>query len=259
MGLFFDSTGTEILNTGDFDLETEAGFRLGVWACDPCGIDWNLEYFSVQNYQSTIARTDAVGLTNVFFGFTDAAVTTLTAEYESNLDSLEFTVRTRQWRRIAPLVGIRFIQVDEEFNSLTDVDLPSGSFSATDNELYGLQFGFQGLIYEHHWWRLETTLKAGPYYNDIDVEATITPSGGAAESRMIHHNALSFAGDARIGLVCQLGPRMNFRIGYQAFWLEGIALGPNQNNDVSFTTNINAIDLSGVLYQGGHLGFDMTW
>jgi hypothetical protein len=215
--------------------------------------------FSVQNFQTSVNRSDAVGVTDEFFGFANGPFPSLTAEYESNLDSIEFTVRTRQWRRVAPLLGIRFIQVDEHFNSLQDVTARTGSFSQSDNELYGLQFGFQGLIYEGSCWRLETTLKAGPYYNDIDVQATVTPPAGTATTKTLDQCTTAFAGDARVGLICQLGPRANFRIGYQALWIDGIALGPNQNNNISFTTNLQSADLSGILYQGGDLGFEVTW
>jgi hypothetical protein len=257
--LFFDSTTAEVFNTGDLELSMEAGVRMGFYLCDPCGIDWNLDMFSVQDFQAVATRSDAGGMSDSFFGFTNGPFPSLTAEYESNLDSIEFNLRTRQWRRIAPIVGIRFVQVDERFNSLQDPVARTGSFSQADNELYGLQFGAQGLLCQGSCWRLESTVKAGPYYNDVDLIASVTPPAAATDSRKIDRSTTSLVGDLQVTLVCQLGPRANFWIGYRALWIDGIALGPNQTNNFSFTTNVQTVDLSGVLYQGGDIGVEFSW
>src|SRR5690606_27340705 len=98
-----------------------------------CGVDWNIEYFNVSNFADTIAREDAATMQAVFFGANFAAApTTITAEYGSDLGSLELQLRIRQCHRFAPLFGIRFLQVDEEFNVLDDTTNRTGFFSTTD-------------------------------------------------------------------------------------------------------------------------------
>jgi hypothetical protein len=258
--LIYDATlTTELANTSEFNMEIEAGFRLGFWLTHPSGLDWNVDYFNVGNFEDTVSREDAATVNAFFFGgsFTTPP-TSLTAEYGSTLDSLEFGLRARQWPRIAPLVAIRFLQVEEEFNYLSDVTNRTGFFSTTDNELYGIQFGFQGLIYQWCYTRLETTLKAGAYYNDIDVDATVNV-GGVDTTFSSSTDWAAFSGEARVTLVCQLGPKMNFRIGYHALWLDGIALAPNQNTERSFTPPTQVTDISDVLYNGGEIGFELTW
>lgn len=257
--LFFDSTSAAMLNTADFNLETEAGVRVGFLLASPCGNDWTGEYFGIHTFQDSITRTDAAGITDVFFGQTGAALASLTAEYESNLDSLDFTIRSRQARRLALLAGVRYVQVDEVFNSIHDPATRVGWFSHSDNDLFGFQFGCQGLIFEAGRWRLETTAKAGPYFNDIDVHVRVNPPGQDFVSKHVSHGHTAFVGDLRLGVVCQLGPRLNFRIGYQGLWIEGMALAPNQNNNISFATNLESVDLGGVIYQGGYIGFDLSW
>lgn len=256
--LLLDSTATEVLSTGDLNLSTEAGYRIGFWISHPSGIDWNVDYFNVGNFVASETITDAAGTTTNFMGVA-STVPTQTGQYESLLQSLECTLRVRQWRRMAPLVGARFIQIDEHFNIIQDAATRQGLFSECDNQLYGMQFGFQGLICEHHWWRLETALKVGPFYNNVALDATSNPVGGTQTRRHVGLGTTALVGDARVGLVCQLGPRVNFRIGYQAVWIDGVALGPNQNNNISFTTNVDSVDLSGVLYQGGDIGFEVSW
>jgi hypothetical protein len=259
-GIIYDPTlTTELANASDFNLETEAGFRLGFWLTHPCGLDWNLEYFNVGNFEDTFARGDVGTVNAIFFGGSFAtAPTSITAEYGSDLDSLELTVRARQWRRLAPIVGFRFLQVEEEFNLLSDVSTRTGLFSTTDNELYGVQFGFQGLLYEWSRARLETTIKAGTYYNDIDIDANV--SVGTAATNFTHGtNWSAFSGDARVTYVYQIGPRATFRVGYQVLWLEGIALAVNQNTDRGFAPQIQTVDISDALYQGGEIGFEISW
>ena len=271
-GLIYDSTlTTEVANTAEFDLETEAGFRLGVWLTNPSGVDWNIEYFDVGNFSDTIFRENPAGLNAFFFGnsfptFPNVTPpTSITAEYESTLDSLEFVVRARQWPRIAPQAGFRFMQVSEHFNLLSDPVRQTGMFSNTDNDLYGFEFGFQGLIWEWCHSRLETTVRAGTYYNDIDVdyyEVIYDAATDQTTSQPITNfdtSRTAFSGDFRLTWVYQLGPRCNFRIGYQALWLDGIALAVNQNTTRQFQPPIQVIDVSHVLYQGGEIGFELSW
>lgn len=271
-GMIYDSTlTTEVANTSDFDLETEAGFRVGVWLTNPSGIDWNIEYFDVGNFTDTVVRENPAGLNAIFFGNTFpippnvAAPTSITAEYESTLDSLEFVVRSRQWRRIAPQAGFRFMQVSEHFNLLDDALRRTGMLSNTDNDLYGFEFGLQGLIWEWCHSRLEGTVRGGTYYNDIDVdyyEVTYDQVAAQTTSQLITNfdtSRTAFSGDFRLNWIYQLGPRANFRVGYQALWLDGIALAVNQNTTRQFRPPIQSADVSYVFYQGGEIGFELSW
>ena len=271
-GLIYDSTlTTEVANTSQFDFETEAGFRAGVWLTNPSGVDWNIEYFDVGNFSDSIVRENPAGLNAFFFGNSFpippnvAPPTSITAEYESTLDSLEFVVRVRQWRRIAPQMGFRFMQVSENFNLLNDALLRTGMLSNTDNDLYGFEFGFQGLVWEWCRSRLETTVRAGTYYNDIDVdyyEVVYDATTAQTTSQLItsfDRSWTTFSGDFRLTWVYQLGPRANFRVGYQGLWLDGIALAVNQNTTRQFRPPIQTIDISHVVYHGGEIGFELSW
>lgn len=254
-GLFFDNTGAVIASTSDLDFDTEAGLRFGLLLASPCGNDWMFEYFGITAFNDSITATDPLGTTGVYFGQALGPVTSLSAHYQSKLNSLEFSVRSRQMRRLAPIAGIRVLRLDESF----DITTGAGQFSDAENDLFGFQFGFQGLLYDWGRWRLETTAKAGPYVNDIDVNVRPNSTNPAIVNKHVDHWHSAFVGDLRLGVSCRLGPRTNFRVGYQAMWLEGVALAPNQNGDISYATNRETVDLSGVIYQGGYLGLDLSW
>lgn len=258
MDLYFNNANVAILNTADFNLDLEGGVRFGILLPGPTGNDWIGEYFGINSFQDSITRTDVAGVTDLFFGRAGGPFNSLTAVYDSKLDSLEFTIRSRQTPRLAPLAGIRYVRVDEEFSSLQDPVTRLGWLSNTDNDMYGFQFGCQALLLDAGYWRLETTAKAGPYLNDIDVDVR-NNDGGALISRHADFWQTAFVGDLRIGFVCCLGARMNFRCGYQGLWIEGLAVAPNQNNNLSFATGLESVDVSGVAYQGGYLGLDLSW
>jgi hypothetical protein len=258
--LYFDSNNALVFSTSDFNLDPEAGIRPGIILSEPCGNDLIFEYFGIHSFEDLATIQDPAGVTAVFFDSVGAPVPTLVAQYKSNLDSIDLAIRTRQTRRIAPLVGIRWVQLDEEFNSIQDLSTNQGWFSSCDNDLFGFQFGFQGLLFEWGCIRFETTAKGGPYFNDIDVNTSVTPANQAvADTRNVSHWHTAFVGDLRVALVWRLGRRMNLRLGYDALMLSGIALGPNQNNNISYATNLRTVDLSDVIYQGGHIGFDLSW
>ncbi|HJN11519.1 MAG TPA: hypothetical protein QF564_22750 [Pirellulaceae bacterium] len=59
--------------------------------------------------------------------------------------------------------------------------------------------------------------------------------------------------------VYEFTPYMSFRIGYQGLWMEGTALLFDQYDNFLYTTGNGSVDLSNVNFQGGYVGFDVTW
>jgi hypothetical protein len=257
--VIFGPTLAPLVNTTNLSLDTEAGIRLGVLLPGPSGNDWMFDYFGINAFQDSITVTDPIGLISAFYDV-NAVANFMRLEYESKLDSIEFSIRSRQTRRLAPIAGIRYVGVHEMLNNMeTTVGQRVGQYSTADNDLFGFQFGCQGLLFEVGRWRLETIVKAGPYLNDVDVDVRGGTLAGSEITRHVDHWHTAFVGDVRLGLVCRLGPRVNFRIGYQGLWVEGVALSPNQLDNISFATGRESVDLSGVIYQGGYIGFDLSW
>ena len=149
---YIDDPGTMALdldnpvgNARQLDLPTKLGVRFDMIMPSDCGCDLNLNVLAVHD-----ARVELTAeVTNVFYSFYSGALETLegsyTARYESDLGSIELNVRTRQGRRLAPLAGFRVLELEETFN----IDSPTGSVSSkSDNELFGSQFGVQGLLFD---------------------------------------------------------------------------------------------------------------
>ena len=94
--------------------------------------------------------------------------------------------------------------------------------------------------------------------DDIDVDVR-NNDGGALNSRHADFWNTAFVGDLRVGMVWRWGALMNFRLGYQAMLIDGLAIAPNQNNNLSFATGSQSVDVGSVVYQGGYIGFDLSW
>ena len=125
-----------------------------------------------------------------------------------------------------------------------------------DNELYGFQLGFEGVIVRQGRWSLESTVKAGVFYNDLDV------SGNSANINFSKRfDQTAFIGEANLFMRYYITPRMSFKAGYQGLWIDGIALMPDQFDDfdIGLTPVQGRADLTTVGYHGGLLGFELTW
>jgi hypothetical protein len=151
------------------------------------------------------------------------------------------------------MAGFRVLELEEEFN-IWNNDTGAVFDSVADNELYGFQVGAQALIWRWNRLRLESMFKTGVYYNNLGV--TATSSNVQLVSTTSH---ISFAGELNLVLIYQFAPRMAIRAGYQGMWLGGVALAPDQSDDSVIATGLYSYDAGKVSYQGGLLGFELTW
>ena len=152
-----------------------------------------------------------------------------------------------------PIVGFRVFDLREEFN-IWETGTNAGFFSDTDNEMYGLQIGGQGLLFQGPRFRLETTAKAGVFYDDVSLFAV-----DATRQLKTNFTRTAFAGELQLTLSYQVGPRMLLRTGYQALWLSGVGKAPDQSVDSSISAGRAVLATGDIIYQGGFLGLEITW
>lgn len=199
-------------------------------------------------------------------------------QFSSKFDSAELNLRRRlrmPQRRNARgeasvLVGLRYARVDERFRYLSASELPAvlGTLNdvdvATQNDLFGVQIGFLGQILVHNRAWIDADLKGGIFsnrasqdtiYTNTDNNATVTQvAGSALDTRT------SFIGDISVVYNYQFAPSWTFRVGYNAIWVTGLALGSeNFESDINILTlGPAALDHGGsVVYHGPNIG--LTW
>jgi len=168
-------------------------------------------------------------------------------ELKDDLGRYHPRCQTFEW-----LVGFRYLNLNERLRIYGERDQigqdgifreETGVYNIrTNNNLYGAQVGAR----MRHWgerWGWEATGKAGIFGNDaqqeqyvIDYEQfAVRPLTSASTDRA------AFVGELNLTGIYRLNENWNLRAGYNAMWISGVALAPNQ------------LDFSGELPAGNQL------
>ena len=245
--------GAIVLNSSGLPLSAGSGFRFKWTSDSDCGTDLQFIYLGSHDLQTsaTVTGTDLRGL--LFGSSASTGGPSLTTNYESLLDSGEINLRTRQWRNIAPIAGLRVLQVED---SILHTSAAGVGSAMCDNELYGFQLGFEGVVFQQGRWSVEGIMKAGVFYNNLDV---MMNTANIDFTRHFHQT--SFIGEASLFMRYRLAQCLSFYAGYQGLWLDGVALIPDQFDNFSPGPSPvqGRADLTTVEYHGGLIGFEATW
>ena len=255
-------TGNPLLNTTDLGFPVTAGFRFNLVLPGSNGCDLVFNYLGARFDNS---RVHPVATANYdFFEFPALAPTSGTdfqTSYVSTLTSVELNARIRHWERFAPLCGLRFVGLSDEFDRLSGDGSAESLTSKTDNQLWGFQVGGEGLLVDGGSVRLQSTVKGGVFSNSLQLDtggseitiAAFDPTASFAAQRV------AFFGEVNVELAFQVCPRWAIRVGYTAMALDGVALAPNQHDDFNLQAGIGTFDYGTVIYHGSYIGFEGTW
>lgn len=255
-------TGNPLLNTADLDFPVTAGFRfnLVIPGCDGCDIVFN---YLGSRFDSS--RTNDVATASYdFFEFPALAPSSGTqfeTSYVSTLTSIELNTRVREWERFAPLSGLRYIRLYDEFDRVSGDGSTDLATSTTDNLLFGFQVGGEALLLNAGSVRLQSTFKGGVFYNNTNLSTggeQIAPTA-FDPTASFSVQRVSFFGEANVELAYQIGPRWALRVGYTAMMLDGVALAPDQHPNFNLQSGFGTFDYGTVIYHGSYIGIEATW
>ena len=155
------------------------------------------------------------------------------------------------WERLSVLMGFRYLDLHEELNANIDGD-PTFDVNV-DNHLYGGQIGLNVAFINTCNCSIEGVVKAGVYGNSSDLAMT-TPTfvGGLLTT----HTAVQ--GEVGLTAIFQLTDHLSARLGYQAMWLDGVAIASDQ---VEYVDTSNAKPYMGgtLFYHGATAGFEYAF
>jgi hypothetical protein len=249
------------LDTGEFRPEFDSGIKATVgrriFDC------YRLEgtYLGLYDWQDSVVVS-----------YTDGTSDEMT--FASSFQSAE--VNLRYWAAMPPgpfdvsyLVGGRYLRIHELFTfegtTFDDQQVATDNILTvnTENDMVGVQIGIQGQCLKTTRWWFDFDLKGGIFTNDASVTtvllattngADVTTGGAAGADRTV------WMGDISLTWNWQMTPTCAFRIGYQAIFLNGLALAPNNavaNADL-LTGSTARLDDSGELaYHGPTIG--LVW
>ena len=155
-------------------------------------------------------------------------------DYSSRLYNAELNVRWNPYDRLTLLAGFRWANLSEGLQG-TLPELP-GTWpdrknpfwdASVRNNLYGFQIGADGKLLERGRFSINGLIKAGIFGNDV-VETT-----GVSIDRTVYWESAStghvaFLGETGLQCKYQVAQRLLFKLGYEAIWLQGVALAPGQ-------------------------------
>ena len=264
----FGATAPELLNskTG-LNFPVEASPQVSAIRHGPNGWDIEVGYLQIDGWD---ANAFPPGLSFMVtddgpanFGVIDAS-----ARYISALYMGEINVRREWLDGLTLLAGFRMGELDERYQAV-GTGQRSGSVtftSSTVNHLYGFQLGADLKVFENGPLRVNGLCKAGAYQNFINRSSSQVDTGSGAlpyEPISAAHTQTTFMGEVGIVVSYQFTKRLAARFVYQAAWLEGVALAPEQipnNIDFDAGTGTGTVDgAGGLFYQGGGVGFELKF
>jgi hypothetical protein len=131
--------------------------------------------------------------------------------------------------------------------------------TSTTNDLFGLQAGVDGILFESGRLMLNGAIKVGIYDNRATQSAQVSIEKQMYYASATRHGG-AFAGEGRVELRYLVAAGLSVKLGYEAIWLDRVALAPGQisrtysgaNPTSETAAGVNAS--SNVLYHGATLG-----
>jgi hypothetical protein len=242
---------TGLPNAQDLDSPGAAGPRFSIFRTDGCGDAVDATYFRVANWRAVNIGSD--GGTGIFTSNLGAAA-----------QSFELNGRTTLHPIFQLLGGFRWFQWEENL-FVTYAPGPGplvtdSLYAGTINDMYGYQIGFDTLLLNTGWMRVEGLMKGGAYYNRIGL-ATTSGVTGAPFQGTYGADSAAFVGELGMTGVMPLTQNIDFRFGYLALWLQGIAQPTNQfkSGPVSPGTPVVVDTTGSTVLQGVSLGLEGRW
>jgi hypothetical protein len=283
--------GPIVLDANALNFEYEPGIRgvAGVPLCD--GLVLEATYFGLHDFDDTKTAVDPAG--NLFsiysnfgagagftvngrnvFDFTEAS-TVQSISYNSELHNAELNLMQRYPMRHGKqelwlFAGARYVKVDEDFQfqTLSQINDPvfgrASSLSTvhTDNDLVGFQLG--GMV--NHFItgrvRVSADARSGLMVNFNEQRSDVSTNLFSLGGDLVRDESLALVADAGVSLTWDICCWLSLTGGYRVFYLDGIALAPNNFNPVLPGSGVRTPSLNNdgsILYHGATAGLEVRW
>jgi hypothetical protein len=193
-------------------------------------------------------------------------------DYATKLYNAELNVRWNPCCRVTMLAGFRWINLGENLmGTLNPTTFPSEQSywyfwnTTTTNNLYGFQIGADGKLFERGRFSIDVLGKAGIFDNNAEQTTEVSVIAKQMRSGSTSTNHAAFVGETGLQCKYQVGRSLLLRAGYEAIWLQGVALAPGQVQETYVTVSpigVQALGVncnSGVFYHGATAGLEYSF
>ena len=281
-------TGPTVLTTNDLEHEFDSGGRFTIGRTLGTCYQVEASYLGIYSWADNVAAADSTAnslggtgrLSTLFSNFRNPAVSGLdfnnlvTASDYNTFQSAE--VNLRGWLNLPPgpfdvqfLVGARYMKAFEDFrlSAFANVPAPGATNAAivqTHNDMYGVQIGIdmKFLVSARYYVDFET--KGGILEDFASQNTAYTNISGGVPTvfnTVALQHRTAFFGDVTVTGNIQVAANWTVRFGYQAIFVNGMALAPQnfQTNNALLRSGPGQLDDSGeAIYHGPILGVMWT-
>jgi hypothetical protein len=266
---------TEVLNANDFHQGFYSGPKIGLTRHGDSGYDFELTYFQIDGWSSarTVGPYDhdvnywLVMKAPGHFVQTQDTNQSMAWDYATKLNNLEFNVRWNPCNRITMLAGFRWLELRENLKGI--LTPPTFSWEPpfwntdTRNNLYGFQIGADAKLLDYGRFSISSLIKAGIYDNQAD-QLTEVSIFKVARPSLASTNHAAFVGDIEMQCRYQATSHLALKAGYEALWLQGVALAPGQI-EKTYMIPLDIVEAHGVncdgsvFYHGATAGLEYSF
>lgn len=238
-----------ILNSGDLtDLGGGAGAEIRFGNVSKHGQQWEIRTFltnwtdEVNLEQPNLASPLALGLD----------LDTVDILYDSEIYSIEFSLKRQITPGITLLWGPRFLSFNEDLDFDTESNIPIPPFGTMDidsensidtrNALLGGQFGALINVPISRDLYINGFIRSGGYLNFTELTSFNGTNVADPVSNSITRNVGSFVGEVGGKVYFDAIPgSLSFFLGYEATWIDNVALAPVQAQTLTPTEIITGV------------------
>ena len=239
----------------EYDHQAVPRFNLTRDYCNCWG--WDIGYFGTDAWNTSAQNDPRVSpiLLGPGLPFASTAPGTVFAvEGGTDLHSAEFNLRRRCHECVTLVAGFRWIELDDSLRGYSVAPITQDFYSLrTVNHMYGFQLGADATLLTTSKGRLDAITRAGLMGNHIDHRGT-TPLGIGGLTNRVSAEADDTSFLAEFGLrgVVPISSCWSVVAGYHLFWLDGVALAPQQLRTTSLLApGAAAIDAGSTLFLHG--------
>lgn len=234
--LAFDRSFNVLLDADELQGEMQFGLstKIDVYQVSNAwgGLDLQLGYWGINSMDATRTLV-ADQVRTIFFQRTTAAVlTTMNYNYSSNLYSGEANLRMRNTARVRPLVGMRYLKLEDTFDHFNFANGGViGFFSLTNNSLYGAQVGLEATVLRYRSWDWFGICKYSAMHNRVEGSAEAAVGSSPVVKNYGESSFCSLI-DGETGLTFHFVDGLQFKASYQALYASDIATGSDQSRAI---------------------------
>ena len=256
--------GTEVLNTGQLSFPVRSGPRISLSHCGNDRRSLEVNYFMIDSWLSSTSRSGSIAVQFPSFAhpplppgpFGDASFS-----YISRMYSFETNLRrVSQAGWLTWIIGFRYVELSEEFGATFATGGGVSRYSIdTRNHMYGFQLGGEAHIWQRNNWSVDGWFKAAVMGNAANQSTfeDVSAIGGATATAAARGDQTAFLGEFGLSATYQISCRLAARAGYQVFWLDRVALAPEQLDNTNPSIPLATLDLTGDLFlHGGFVGLE---